>query len=112
VPKRGKVPLVLSPANRVFAVNSDVRGQAKKWLLKIDPVSGASVLESHYISEDAWSALVNNDHQRFVECRIETLIELEKSFMAEKGVRPPKEDRPAPSAIDVEDEVPLSGDEG
>ena len=28
--------------------------------------------------------------------------------MAQKGVKPPKSDQPAPSAIDVEDQVPLS----
>jgi hypothetical protein len=33
---------------------------------------------------------------------------LERTFMEQKGVRPPKSDQPALSAIDVEDQVPLS----
>ena len=33
---------------------------------------------------------------------------LERKFMEEKNVRPPKSDLAAPSAIDIEDQVPLS----
>jgi hypothetical protein len=33
---------------------------------------------------------------------------LERAFMAEKGVKPPISDQAAASAIDVEDQAPLS----
>lgn len=66
------------------------------------------VLSSHYISDTAIKALEADDHRMFVEERTKTLISLEREFMVEKGVSLPKSDQPAPSAIDVEDEVPLS----
>jgi hypothetical protein len=37
-----------------------------------------------------------------------TLIALERDFMGRKGVVPPRSTQPAPSAIDVEDDVPLN----
>jgi hypothetical protein len=82
--------------------------QAKRWLVALGPLTHSGILRSHYISDDAWSALVNGDHRTFVEERTRTLIALERDFMAEKGVIPPKSDQAAPSAIDVQDQVPLS----
>jgi hypothetical protein len=108
VPDRGKAPLKSSPANRVFDVAPEKRGQAKGWLLAIDPLMRGDILRSHHISDAAWDALSRSDHRAFVEERTTTLMTLERKFMAEKGVMPPKDDLPAPSAIDVEDEVPLS----
>ncbi len=43
-----------------------------------------------------------------MEERARTLTDLERRFMAEKGVAPPQIDGAAPSATDVEDEVPLT----
>lgn len=109
VENRGKVALSSSPANRVFDV---VKGQqARKWLAALGPLTQSDILHSHYISEDAWHALVKGDHRAFVEERTRTLMALERDFMAEKGVVPPKSDQAAPSAIDVEDQVPLSESE-
>jgi hypothetical protein len=108
VDNRGKAPLMSSPANRVFDVDKGTKGQAKKWLVAIGPLTQKHVLDSHYISDEAWQALVDDDHRRFVEERTKTLMDLERKFMEEKGVIPPKSDQAAPSAIDVEDEVPLS----
>ena len=105
---RGSPPLQSSPANRVFDVALGKRGQAKNWLLSVDPAKQATILPSHFISAPAWKALVDGDHRLFVEERIKTLMALERTFMAEKGVTPPKSDQTAPSAIDVEDQVPLS----
>ena len=108
VENRAKAKLMSSPANRVFDVDKKTRGQAKKWLLALDPDRRRAVLLSHHISEDAWQALVDGDNRTFVEERIKTLMALEREFMKEKGVSPPKSDQPAPSAIDIEDQVPLS----
>ena len=107
VEDRGKPPLLASPANRVFDVTKE-KGQAKKWLVALNPVIRPDVLKSHHISEVAWQALVLDDHRKFVEERIQTLMALERDFMKERGVNPPKSDQPAPSAIDVEDQAPLS----
>jgi hypothetical protein len=109
VVNRGKAPLMSSPANRVFDV--DRERQAKKWLVALDPVAQKDVLLSHHISEAAWQALVAGDHRKFVEERTNTLMRLERDFMEEKGVKPPKSDQAAPSAIDVEDQVPLSDED-
>src|ERR1017187_5488066 len=106
VDSRGKAQLGSSPANRVFDV--DKERPPKKWLLGLDPAVRSQVLTSHYISEEAWQALVRNDHRGFIEERIRSLMALERTFMEQKGVRPPKSDQPALSAIDVEDQVPLS----
>ena len=109
VETRGKAPLMSSPANRVFDVDTKIKGQAKKWLVALeDSERRHHVLSSHYIHEEAWQALVNGDHGTFVEERIKTLMALEREFMKEKGVSPPKSDQPAPSAIDIEEQVPLS----
>jgi len=111
VPNAGKPVLGSSPANRVFGVAPGGRGQAKRWLLSVDDSVRDRVLSSHHISEPAWRALSSGDHRGFVEERIKTLMALERRFMEEKGVVPPKGDRPAPSAIDVEDEVPRTEDD-
>jgi hypothetical protein len=106
VESTGKTKLGSSPANRVFDVDSTQ--QPKRWLLNLDSSHRSAVLESHYISEQAWLALAQNDHGGFIEERIKTLMALERQFMVDKGVHPPKSDQPALSAIDIEDQVPLS----
>lgn len=109
VENAGKVPLQSSPANRVFDVDPTKRGQAKGWILSLsNPGLREVVLRSHHISEQAWLALVQGNHKGFVLERTKTLRDLELRFMAEKGVVPPKSDQPALSAIDVEEQVPLS----
>ncbi len=108
--KSGGKALLSSPANRVFDVVPNKGGRAKSWLLALDPATQRDILDSHHVSAAAWEALSRGDHRAFVEERIRTLIALERSFMAEKNVNPPTTDSPALSAIDVEDEVPLSDD--
>jgi hypothetical protein len=66
------------------------------------------ILRSHHISDEALQALVEGDHARFVTERVQTLMALERAFMAEKGVSPPISNQAAASAIDVEDQAPLS----
>ena len=110
---RGRAQLSSSPANRVFDLVPGTRGQAKSWLLALNPATHREALRSHHISESAWKALSEGDHRSFVEERTVSLMDLERRFMAEKGVTPPKVDSAAPSATDVEDEVPLTeGAEG
>ncbi len=111
VPDLDKTPLGSSPANRVFDVPSEGRAQAKSWLLEVPVRFRRQVLDSHYISDPAWQTLLNGDYQRFVEERRATLMKLERDFMAEKGVKPPTVDQAAPSAIDIEDDVPLSDED-
>ena len=86
VENRGKAPLASSPANRVFDVDRD--RPAKKWLLALDPLTQSEIIRAHYISDEAWRALVSGDHRAFVEERTKTLMALEGKFMKEKNVRP------------------------
>lgn len=106
----GSPALQSSPANRVFAVDRNHRGQAKNWLINLNATGRDRVLHSHHISDAAWAALEEGDHRAFVERRIETLVALEREFMQQKGVVPPKSDSPARSAIDVEEDAPFSDD--
>jgi hypothetical protein len=106
VPKIGRTSLSSSPANRVFDVGGGT--PAKKWILALRPLTSAEILRSHHISDEALQALIEGDHARFVTERAQTLMTLERAFMAEKGVKPPISDQAAASAIDVEDQAPLS----
>jgi hypothetical protein len=108
--KSGGQALLSSPANRVFDVVPNKGGRAKTWLLALDPTAQRDILDSHHVSALAWDALSKGDHRLFVEERIKSLVALERRFMAEKHVVPPTKDSPALSAIDVEDDVPLSDD--
>jgi hypothetical protein len=106
--------LLSSPANRIFDVIPEVVGKHKLTELKLattfDPGWRQNFLESHQISQEAWTALLQEDHRSFIEKRMATLMALERQFMTEKGVTPPTSTEPALSAIDVEDEVPLNDD--
>jgi hypothetical protein len=106
VPKTGKTSLSSSPANRVFDVGEGT--PAKKWILALGPRTSEEILRSHHISDEALQALVEGDHARFVTERSQTLMTLERAFMVEKGVKPPISNQAAASAIDVEDQAPLS----
>jgi hypothetical protein len=106
VPRIGKTSLSSSPANRVFDVGEGT--PAKKWILLLGRLTSEEILRSHHISDEALQALIDGDHARFITERAQTLMALERAFMAEKGVRPPISNQAAASAIDVEDQAPLS----
>lgn len=108
VENRGRAPLASSPANRIFDVFGKKSGQAKNSLMALSIEKNLDVLLSHHITSEAMEALNEGDHRSFVELRTATLMELERNFMDEKGVRPPVSHAAGRSAIDVEDEVPLS----
>jgi len=96
-----------SPANRILDVAPEVRGQAKNWLINLDPAVRDRVLTSHAIPPDAFELLQSGDHDAFLQRRMELLGQLERAFMKEVGVTPPSRDEPAPSPIDTDDESPL-----
>jgi hypothetical protein len=106
VPKIGKLSLSSSPANRVFNVGEGI--PAKKWILDLGPLVRTEILLSHHISDEAMRALVDGDHATFITERAQTLMTIERAFMAEKGVKPPVSHVAAASAIDVEDQPPRS----
>ena len=97
-----------SPANRILDVAPDVPGQAKNWLIKLDPSVQDDVLASHAMPTDALNLIRNGRNDAFLRARMELLGELEREFMHKVGVQRPISDKPMPSPIDSDDEPPLS----
>jgi len=91
-----------SPANRIVNI-ALLRGQAKKWLLDLDPSIRNAVLESHGIPPEAFEALRQDDFQLFLEKRLERLEAVERDFMQKRRVTPPVGARPEPPPIDTGD---------
>ncbi len=96
-----------SPANRILDVAQDVPGQAKNWLLELDPSVRDRVLDSHAIPAESLNFLRTNRHDNFLQCRMELFGQLERDFMHEVHVTPPSSIRPMTSPIDTDDEPPL-----
>lgn len=95
-----------SPANRVLDV-ADVTGQAKNWILNMDPAVRDLVLESHAISPDSFPLLEAGDHDAFLQRRLDLMASLERDFMQQVQVTPPESDIPTPSPIDADDVEPI-----
>ncbi len=95
-----------SPANRILDVAPDVAGQAKNWLLKLDPSVRDDVLDSHAVPPDSFS-LLDSQNDAFLARRMELFGQLEREFMEEVRVTPPGSTDPASSPIDTDDEPPL-----
>jgi len=100
--------LRVSPANRVFDVKPEVRGQARNWIIDIDQELRDKVLQSHHIAPNSFGLLSDRHHDEFVAQRLETLVEYERRFMAEKGVEPPDSREPGDTVLDVDEQAPLS----
>lgn len=96
-----------SPANRVLDVEPATIGQAKNWILKLDPAIRDLVLESHAISPDSFHLLESGNHDAFLQRRIELLSRIERDFMRQVQVTLPKSDTPALSPLDSDDVEPL-----
>jgi hypothetical protein len=100
---RGPKELLASPANRVLAITSDA-GSARPWLRSIEPEHRDAVLRSLAIPPEAFDLLDGNDPTAFLETRLRYLDELERAFMRDHGVTPPKPGaKPTPSPIDTDD---------
>lgn len=97
-----------SPANRILDVASDEPGQAKNWLLKLDPELRDEVLDSHAIPPDSFDLIKSGDNDAFLKRRMEFFGQLERKFMHDVRVTVPISNEPAPSPIDTDDEPPLA----
>jgi Protein of unknown function DUF262 len=96
-----------SPANRILDVAPSVPGQAKNWLLKLDPMLREEILDSHAVPFDAFNLLQSGENDAFLQCRMELFGRLERDFMRQVGVTPPESNEPALSPIDTDDAPPL-----
>ncbi|MCP4004056.1 MAG: DUF262 domain-containing protein [bacterium] len=97
-----------SPANRILDVAPQVPGQARNWLVKLDPAVRDAVLDSHAMPADALSLILDGRNDDFLRSRMELLAELEREFMDKVGVRQPVSNEPMPSPIDTDDDPPLA----
>lgn len=93
-----------SPANRILDVAPEVLGQAKNWLLQLNPSLREKVLESHAIPTDAFSVLRHGANDEFLRRRMDFLGRLERDFMLTENVTPPVSNEAALSPIDTDDE--------
>lgn len=78
-----------SPANRVLTYNPSMRGQARTWLLSISSDLRARVGSSHGITEAAYEALSDRNHDEFLRLRLDEIKRLEGLFLKSKGVSQP-----------------------
>jgi hypothetical protein len=96
-----------SPANRILDVAPEEPGQAKNWLLKLDPSLRDEVLESHAVPPDSLGLIQGGNNDAFLQRRMEFFGQLERDFMREVRVTAPTSNKPALSPIDTDDEPPL-----
>ncbi len=78
-----------SPANRMYA-DRDHRGQALRALAQLDDPVLEQVLTSHGFPHEAREHLEGNEREALIKCRLEHLIDGERSFMCERGVQMPQ----------------------
>ncbi len=92
-----------SPANRIFDVQPEVSGQAKNWILGLQPTLRNQVLISHGIDPDSYALLESGENDKFLQQRVAYLSSIEREFMQQVHVTPPLSDQPSPAPIDTDD---------
>src|SRR5436305_7079046 len=83
-----------SPANRILDVAPDVPGQAKNWLLKLDPSLRDEVLDSHAVPLDSFGLIQSGDNDTFLQRRLDLFGQIERDFMEEVHVTLPESNKP------------------
>lgn len=96
-----------SPANRILDVAPEIRGQAKNWLLGLDPAVRGEVLESHGFPPETVELLEAGENDLLLQRRMKRLAEIERDFMRQMQIQAPISDEPALSPLDTDDDVGL-----
>ncbi|MEK8021460.1 MAG: DUF262 domain-containing protein [Candidatus Parabeggiatoa sp.] len=97
-----KQPHLSHPANRILL--KKVPSQSvKKQLLSISENQLSRILHSHGIPLEGYEALQKNDAISFIEKRAEHLAQLERKFMENLGITPPKDEIFGETDIDTDD---------
>jgi hypothetical protein len=97
-----------SPANRMFDVFRQERGQARTLFRRIDLARPQEFFESHLLPYPLDDALKNSDRmEEVLNGRLENMIRLEREFMSELGIQPPASTQPGASIVDQDDDAPL-----
>lgn len=101
-------PLRSSPANRMFDVFGQERGQARTLFGRTKLADPQAFFESHLLPYPLDNALKKSDSMEDVlKKRLEDMIGLEREFMSELGIQPPASTQPGASIIDQDDDAPL-----
>ncbi|NJL27632.1 MAG: DUF262 domain-containing protein [Thermoanaerobaculia bacterium] len=95
-----------SPANRILDVSSEEKGQAKNWLLRLEPDLASIIFEGHALPPNS-TDLLGRDNDEFLRERMQLLGKLEREFMQREHVTAPTSTEPALSPIDTDDESPI-----
>jgi hypothetical protein len=97
-----------SPANRMFDVFRQERGQARTLFRRIDLARPQEFFETHLLPYPLDDALKNSDRmEEVLNGRLENMIRLEREFMSELGIQPPASTQPGASIVDQDDDAPL-----
>ncbi|MGH8552388.1 MAG: hypothetical protein ACRERS_03755, partial [Methylococcales bacterium] len=98
--------LFSSPVNRILKPDMEDASQAKNWLARLGNLSAerrSKVLQSHAITEAGYSLLtLQNNADEFLREREKTLIDLDREFMSQRGVRLPLEKEARPPPVDTD----------
>jgi len=101
-------PLRSSPANRMFDVFGQKRGQARTLFGLTKLADPQAFFESHLLPYPLDNALRKPDSMEDVlKKRLEDMTGLEREFMSELGIQPPASTLPGASIIDQDDDAPL-----
>ena len=100
---RAEGSLVSSPANRIL-FEREAGKSAKQQLRAIERNVRDRVLASHGITSSAYASLERDDAPGFIRDRIEHLSELERKFIEELGLTPPRELSTAEPDIDSDED--------
>lgn len=98
-----------SPANRIFDVQPERKGQARNWLQTVTGDEWAELARAHVLPLEGFP-FPRKAADEYVRARLEQLIEHERAFMLAEGVTPSSSDGPGPIRIDVEDDPPTDED--
>jgi hypothetical protein len=104
----GAPSLRSSPANRMFNVFGDQRGQPRVLLRQLPDDAAPAFCDAHLLPFPLADALWDNDQmEKLLEQRLQKMIDLERNFMAELKIEQPVGSNTGRTLIDQDDEPTL-----
>jgi hypothetical protein len=110
--RKPSTPLSSSPANRMFDVFGNERGQARSILRRTKITNNVKFYDSHLLSGPMQDALSDQGAmEQVLRQRLDRMMKIEKAFMAELDIVPPRQQEPGDTLIDQDDAPSLSVDD-
>ncbi len=94
--------MLRSPANRILRDEPLDRGQARNWLLGLEPTLRDEVWHSHAMPVQAADLLDGADASAFIAARQTEMVQVERRFMEKMGVTAALSELPAAAPADAE----------